>query len=143
MDPLAHIPGAGAPPLVGHSLRFLRDCHGLIDSRRARYGDVFRTELLGRTVVVFLTPQATREIYLDTDQVLSSEGGWSTSIGPLFRRGLMLRDFPQRPRRKRGQSPGCSIASMKMSTSASSPPTSQTTSSSLSSSCHGITPSTL
>jgi len=25
--------------------------------------------------------------------VPSSEGGWSTSIGPLFRRGLMLRDF--------------------------------------------------
>ncbi|MGJ7439464.1 cytochrome P450 [Aquipuribacter sp. MA13-6] len=93
MDPLAHVPGAGAPPVVGHSLQFLRDCHRLMDSRRARYGDVFRTELLGRTVVVFLTPQATREIYLDPDQVLSSEGGWSTSIGPLFRRGLMLRDF--------------------------------------------------
>ncbi|WP_380164174.1 cytochrome P450 [Jannaschia sp. R86511] len=93
MDPLAHVPGAGAPPLVGHSLQFLRDCHRLMDTRRARYGDVFRTELLGRTVVVFLTPQATREIYLDPDQVLSSEGGWSTSIGPLFRRGLMLRDF--------------------------------------------------
>lgn len=93
MDPLAHVPGAGAPPLVGHSLQFLRDCHRLMDSRRARYGDVFRTELLGRTVVVFLTPQATREIYLDPDQVMSSEGGWSTSIGPLFRRGLMLRDF--------------------------------------------------
>ena len=93
MDPLAHIPGAGAPPLVGHSLHFLRDCRHLMDTRRARYGDVFRTEVLGRTVVVFLTPQATREIYLDTGGVLSSEGGWSTSIGPLFQRGLMLRDF--------------------------------------------------
>lgn len=93
MDPLAHVPGPGAPPLVGHSLQFVRDCHRLMDTRRARYGDVFRTELLGRTVVVFLTPQATREIYLDADGVLSSEGGWSTSIGPLFRRGLMLRDF--------------------------------------------------
>ena len=93
MDRLAHIPGAGAPPFVGHSLQFLHDCHRLMDTRRARYGDVFRTELLGRTVVMFLTPQATREIYLDPGRVLSSEGGWSTSIGPLFRRGLMLRDF--------------------------------------------------
>jgi len=64
-----------------------------MDTRRARYGDVFRTELLGRTVVVFLTPQATREVYLDPQRVMSSEGGWSTSIGPLFQRGLMLRDF--------------------------------------------------
>ncbi len=93
MDRLSHIPGAGAPPLVGHSLQFLRDCHHLMDSRRARFGDVFRTELLGRTVVMFLTPQATKEIYLDQERVMSSEGGWSTSIGPLFQRGLMLRDF--------------------------------------------------
>lgn len=93
MDPLAHIPGAGAPPLVGHSVQFLRDCHRLMETRRARYGDVFRVESLGRTTVVFLTPQATREIYLDPGQVLSSKEGWSTSIGPMFRRGLMLRDF--------------------------------------------------
>lgn len=93
MDPLAHIPGDRGLPVVGHSVQFVRDCHGLMDSRRARYGDVFRTELLGRTNVAFLTPQATREIYLDPGRVLSSEGGWSTSIGPLFTRGLMLRDF--------------------------------------------------
>jgi len=54
--------------MVGHSLHFLRDCHRLMDTRRARFGDVSRTELLGRTVVVFLTPQATKEIYLDRDR---------------------------------------------------------------------------
>jgi cytochrome P450 len=42
---------------------------------------------------VFVTPEATREIYLDRSHVLSSEQGWSTSIGPLFRNGLMLRDI--------------------------------------------------
>lgn len=93
MDRLAHVPGDRGAPLLGHSVQFVRDCHRLMDSRRARYGDVFRTELLGRTQVMFLTPQATREIYLDPGQVLSSEGGWSTSLGPLFTRGLMLRDF--------------------------------------------------
>lgn len=93
MDPLAHIPGPREAPVLGHSVQFVRDCHRLVDGCRERYGDVFRTDLLGRTQVMFLTPQATREIFLDPAGVLSSERGWETSIGPLFRRGLMLRDF--------------------------------------------------
>jgi cytochrome P450 len=90
---LAHIPGSSGPPLVGHTLSFMRDGHALMDRSRLRYGDVFRINLLGRASVVFLTPQATREIFLDPGRVLSSEGGWQSSIGTLFRRGLMLRDF--------------------------------------------------
>jgi cytochrome P450 len=90
---LAHVPGGDGWPLVGHSVRFLRDAHGLMDEHRERYGDVFRVRVAGRPSVVFLTPQATREIYLDPGRALSSEGGWASSIGVLFRRGLMLRDF--------------------------------------------------
>ncbi len=93
MDPLAHIPGDAGLPVLGHSVQFVRDCRRLMDDRRERYGDVFKSTVLGRAQVIFLTPQATKEIFLDRPQVLSSEGGWSTSIGPLFTRGLMLRDF--------------------------------------------------
>lgn len=92
-DPLAHIPGDAGPPLVGHTLAFLRDARRLMDTRRERYGDVFKVRVLGRTNVVFLTPEANRHIYLDPDRIFSSELGWSSSIGPLFRNGLMLRDF--------------------------------------------------
>ncbi len=64
-----------------------------MDRKREQHGDVFKLRVLGRTNVLFLTPEANRHIYLDPDKVFSSEGGWSSSIGPLFRNGLMLRDF--------------------------------------------------
>lgn len=92
-DPLAHIPGDAGPPLVGHTLAFLRDARRFFNDRHAKYGDVFQVRILGRREVALLTPQAVREIYLDTDKVMSSTRGWATSIGPLFRNGLMLRDF--------------------------------------------------
>lgn len=92
-DRLAHVPGGRTLPVVGHTLSFVRDARGLVERHRRRHGDVFRMTVLGRRSVVFLTPQATKEIYLDPTRSLSSEAGWQTSIGPLFQRGLMLRDF--------------------------------------------------
>jgi cytochrome P450 len=90
---LAHVPGDDGWPLLGHTVQLVRDGHALMDGARERYGDVFRMRVAGETSVVFLTPQGTREIYLDPGRVLSSEGGWASSIGVMFRRGLMLRDF--------------------------------------------------
>jgi len=92
-DPLAHIPGNAGPLLVGHTLAFLRDARHFISAMQAKHGDVFQIRIFGRSEVAILTPQAVREVYLDKDKVLSSTQGWSTSIGPLFRNGLMLRDF--------------------------------------------------
>ena len=101
VDPLAHVPGDRGWPLVGHTLSFVRDATGFTERNRLRHGDVFRTRVLGREGVTFLTPQATREIYLDPGKVLSSEGGWSNTIGELFRNGLMLRDFDDHHRHRR------------------------------------------
>lgn len=92
-DPLTHVPGSSGLPGVGHTITFLRDARGLLEDQRKRYGDVFRLNILGRQNVIFLSPQATKEIYLDPGGLLSSEQGWESSIGPMFRRGLMLRDF--------------------------------------------------
>ncbi len=64
-DPLAHIPGGKGPPLIGHMLSFLRDARRLLYAKQAEHGDVFQTRVLGRRDVVFLTPDATRQIYLD------------------------------------------------------------------------------
>ncbi len=100
-DQLAHVPGDRGWPVVGHTLSFVHDAAGLVERRRRAHGDVFRMRVLGREGVTFLTPQATREIYLDPGKVLSSQGGWSSSIGPLFRNGLMLRDFDDHHRHRR------------------------------------------
>jgi cytochrome P450 len=83
----------GGLPVLGQTVPFLRDARALLESNRVRHGDVFAVSVLAQGVTVFLTPEATRTIYLDRDQNFSSEIGWSFTIGPLFRRGLMLRDF--------------------------------------------------
>lgn len=90
---LAHVPGDYGAPLVGHSLAFARDARAQVGGQWRRYGDVFSTHLLGTPVVMFVTPQATREILLDRHDLFSSTEGWSWTLGPLFDRGLMLRDF--------------------------------------------------
>ena len=86
-------PTSGGLPGLGHTVPFLRDTRALMEAKRARHGDVFQLRVLGQPTVAFLSPEATRTIYLDREQVFSSEIGWSFTIGPMFRRGLMLRDF--------------------------------------------------
>ena len=86
--------------MLGHTLPFLHDARALLERHRRRHGDAFRLKVLGREMLVFLSPDATRDIYLDRDRCLSSEDGWSFSIGPMFRRGLMLRDFDDHHRHR-------------------------------------------
>ncbi len=109
---LAHIPGDRGMPTVGHSLKFLRNAQALVEAYRKRHGDVFRLRLLGVDTVIFLTPQATKEIYIDPNRVLSSEKGWHSSIGVLFRRGLMLRDFSDHRKHRRVMQQAFSRAAM-------------------------------
>lgn len=97
---LGYVPGPTGLPVIGHTVPFLRDARALLERCRQQYGDVFRLRSLSRETIVFLTPDATRDIYLDTDRCLSSEDGWSFTIGPLFRRGLMLRDFDDHHRHR-------------------------------------------
>jgi cytochrome P450 len=87
------IPTSGGWPVLGHTVPFLRGTSALLAQQRERHGDVFGLTVLGQPTVAFLTPEATRTIYLDRERVFSSEIGWSFTIGPMFRRGLMLRDF--------------------------------------------------
>ena len=89
----ASIPTSTSLPVLGHTVPFLRDARGLLERERRRHGDVFALRVLGQPTVAFLTPEATRTIYLDRESAFSSQIGWSFTIGPMFRRGLMLRDF--------------------------------------------------
>lgn len=99
-DGIAHVPGPVELPVLGSTPAFLRDASALLERNRRRYGDVFRVRVLGRDVVVLLSPDAVRDLYLDRGRALSSEGGWEFSIGPMFRRGLMLRDFDDHHRHR-------------------------------------------
>jgi cytochrome P450 len=62
---------------------------------RARHGANFRMRVLGNHLLVIGAPDSVREVLLDRDKNFSSERGWYQSIGKLFARGLMLRDFEE------------------------------------------------
>ncbi|NND84984.1 MAG: cytochrome P450, partial [Acidimicrobiia bacterium] len=95
LDPalLAHIPGDMGLPVIGKTVPFARDALMLVTSMRARYGPVYKVSLLGQDFVVLSSPDAAKQVFLDRERIFSSELGWESSIGSLFTRGLMLRDF--------------------------------------------------
>ena len=86
-------PVVGSPPVVGHSIQFNYDALALIKRLQKSMGDVFQLNILNEDVLLFLTPSATKQIFLDPDDNFSSKHGWEFSIGPTFENGLMLRDF--------------------------------------------------
>ena len=86
-------PVVGSPPIVGHSIQFNYDALALIQRLQESKGDVFQLNILNEDVLLFLTPSATKQIFLDPDDNFSSKHGWEFSIGPTFENGLMLRDF--------------------------------------------------
>jgi cytochrome P450 len=86
-------PVVGSPPVVGHSIQFNYDALALIQRLQESKGDVFQLNILNADVLLFLTPSATKQIFLDPDDNFSSKHGWEFSIGPTFENGLMLRDF--------------------------------------------------
>lgn len=87
---IARVPGI---PGLGNTVAFLRDARTLLMDAQAAYGDAFELHVLGQPVTLLLSPEATKEIYIDRAENFSSEIGWSFTIGPLFHHGLMLRDF--------------------------------------------------
>ena len=80
-------------PLIGHSISFYFDALSHVSKLQEKYGDIFSMNVLNRKVHVFLTPDITKKVFLDVNNNFSSELGWSFSLGPAFKNGLMLRDF--------------------------------------------------
>ena len=90
---LSHIPGDYGLPLLGHTLAFLRDYHGLVHSKAERYGLVYRGSVLFQRGVTLLGPDANEFVLRDKEHVFSSRAAWNPILERLFTDGLMLRDF--------------------------------------------------
>lgn len=90
---LDHIPGAAGLPLVGESVPFLRDAVGFDARRNRRHGPLWRTRVLGRTVVSVSSADLVGEMLVDRRRCFSSAHGWEHTLAMFFPRGLMLRDF--------------------------------------------------
>lgn len=90
---LKHIPGNDGWPIVGQMPYILRDAERWAFENYDRYGPVHRMNFMFEPWVVAATPDLAKMILLDRTKVFSSEHGWRTTIGELFKHGLMLRDF--------------------------------------------------
>ena len=80
-------------PIFGHSIKFNNDALSLVKNLQNKYGDIFEISILNQRVTMFMTPSATRHVYLDAEDNFSSKHGWEFSLGKTFENGLMLRDF--------------------------------------------------
>jgi cytochrome P450 len=75
-------PGSNGLPLLGETLRFLRDGFGFVEERARRHGPIFRTHILGRPTAVITGPDATA-LFIDARKV-QREGAMPANIQLLF-----------------------------------------------------------
>ena len=84
-------PGSTGLPGLGETLAFVKDPFGFIQHRRARYGRVFRTSLLGRTTAVLAGPEPLEAFY-DPDNVVR-EGANPPNVQTLFGGGAVINNL--------------------------------------------------
>lgn len=84
LQPLSPPPGPWAPPLIGHSLRFLRAGGAFFADQRARYGPVFTVHLFGAPTVVVSGAEATRFVLTQEGRLFGPR--WPPSTARLLGR---------------------------------------------------------
>lgn len=89
---LAHIPGPPALPVIGHTLKIVRDSYGTQQEYIRRYGPVYKTNMLGVWRVNLCGADAMERVLLDRENLFSSEGGWD-ALKRIYPGGLLLQDF--------------------------------------------------
>jgi cytochrome P450 len=90
---LEDLPGEGGLPIIGNTLKVLRDPTGFGAYMREKYGDIYWTNNFFTNTVQMLGPDNNQLVLMDKEKNFSSEKGWEPWIGRLFPRGLMLMDF--------------------------------------------------
>lgn len=90
---LRAIPGEDGWPIVGNTLRILRDPPAFGRRMLAEYGPVYRNNAFGGPTIMLIGAEANELVLFDRDRIFSSEQGWGPMLNLLFPRGLMLMDF--------------------------------------------------
>lgn len=86
--------GDAGPPVIGHSLEFMRYGPAFALRRYQRYGPVSWAYSLGQRMVTLGGPEASAVALINKDKAFS-QGGWRMLIDRFFHRGLMLLDFEE------------------------------------------------
>ncbi|MCH8542870.1 MAG: cytochrome P450 [Alcanivorax sp.] len=92
---LKPIPGDPGLPLVGYTLKLIRDPLGTGRERYERYGPISWANAFGMKMVSMIGPDANEFVLRNKDDVFSNHQGWDVFIGKFFHRGIMLLDFEE------------------------------------------------
>lgn len=95
------LPGDGGPPLVGYTLRYLRDPAPHWRMRYDRYGPVSWERTFGLRVVTLLGPDAAGLALRNQERAFANGPGQELLAGPFFRRGLTMLDFDEHRHHRR------------------------------------------
>ncbi len=90
---VSHIPGEDGLPVLGNTLKMLRDPTKFGMDMFHKYGPVYRNNAFGGANIALLGPEANELVLMNKDKLFSSEQGWGPVLNLLFPRGLMLMDF--------------------------------------------------
>lgn len=93
-------PGSFGLPLIGETLAFLFD-RDFADKRQARYGAIFKTQLLGRKTVVMMGPEANRFVLSSHVEHFSWREGWPGTFRELLGESLFLQEGEQHRRNRK------------------------------------------
>ncbi|MDZ7587828.1 MAG: cytochrome P450 [Parasphingorhabdus sp.] len=89
---IEHIPGETGLPILGTTLKLLKDPNAFEIGMHEKYGSVFRTHSFGRNHIVLMGADANELLLFDREKIFSSEQGWGPTLNNLFPHGLMLMD---------------------------------------------------
>jgi cytochrome P450 len=90
---LRHVPGKDGLPWFGETFQFLQNPRVWCNRAHREHGRVVRASLLLQAGLLVADVDFAERFFLDKDQLLSNERGWSSLLGRFFAGGLLLRDF--------------------------------------------------
>ncbi len=90
---LDNIPGDYGPPLIGHTLTYLKDPLPFAQDRYKKYGALSKVHTMGSKGLLCLGPDLAQQIMLDPGKDFSSKMGFHQRVATFFAGSLIMEDF--------------------------------------------------
>lgn len=98
---LDHIPGDDGAPLVGHTIRFLKDPFVWAREQSQKCGYLTRLNMHSRKGVVALGPDLVQQVLLDPGRDFSNKMGFMDRVARFFEGSLIMEDFEHHRHQRR------------------------------------------
>lgn len=92
-EKLDGIPGDYGPPLIGHTLTYLKDPLPFAQERYKKYGAISKVSTMGSKGLLCLGPDLAQQIMLDPGKDFSSKMGFNQRVSTFFAGSLIMEDF--------------------------------------------------